>query len=135
MNAEDFIQKQLEEIKTQRRLLGESHPDIANSMNALALYFHHVIRNHEEALNFHTQALTILQAQPDNTHDVEMAVTIVDIGNVYRILGSTEAAISKYTEALRIFQANRIPETHPAVGAASRGMRLLQRTNNSTNFL
>mmetsp|Transcript_15400 Transcript_15400/g.21056 ORF Transcript_15400/g.21056 Transcript_15400/m.21056 type:complete len:139 (-) Transcript_15400:137-553(-) len=134
-HAEHFIQQQMEEINSQQNRLGKSHPDVANSMNVLALYFHHVIRNHQEALSFHTQAMDILKAQPVQTCDVEIAVTMVDIGNVYRATGKNEQAVSHFMAALRIFRENKVPETHPAVCGATQGVCLLQRTDELTRRL
>eukprot|EP00957_Ditylum_brightwellii_P024972 1888294-Ditylum_brightwellii.AAC.1 len=124
---DNFIQQQIEEIYRQQHRLGKSHPEVAESLNVLALYFRHVARNYKEALKLHTEALDILKVQPAHTQNMELAVTIVDIGDIHRILGDYETAKSKYTEALRISMAINIPKSHPAVGGATRGLRILCR--------
>eukprot|EP00957_Ditylum_brightwellii_P187520 14280658-Ditylum_brightwellii.AAC.1 len=128
-HVENFIQHQKEEINNTRNRLGTSHPEVARSLSTLALYFYHVIRNLDEALNALTQALEIFKVQPEHTCDLELAVTIVDIGDIYRAMGNHEKAVFKYKEALKIFRENDISESHPAVCGATRGVMLLRRTN------
>eukprot|EP00957_Ditylum_brightwellii_P101717 7752131-Ditylum_brightwellii.AAC.1 len=62
-HTDNSPQHQIEEISRQESRLGKSHPDVAKSLNTLALYVHHAIRNHEEALTLHAWALEIFKAQ------------------------------------------------------------------------
>eukprot|EP00957_Ditylum_brightwellii_P190075 14470302-Ditylum_brightwellii.AAC.1 len=63
-HTDNFHQHQIEEIIRQEIRLVKLHPDVAENHNTLALYVHHVFRNHEEALVLHARVLDIFSAQP-----------------------------------------------------------------------
>mmetsp|Transcript_38619 Transcript_38619/g.78765 ORF Transcript_38619/g.78765 Transcript_38619/m.78765 type:complete len:178 (-) Transcript_38619:86-619(-) len=127
--TDSFVKKHLAELEARKKSLGDTHPAVAEIYSILGLFHHHVISDHEMSLSYHLQALQILRTASlsDESCEVELAVTLTDVGNVCRSLGDDEGAMSSYQEALHIFAgcSPSVPESHPGVGAARRGMSML----------
>ena len=129
--TDDFVIKHHAELSSRITTHGESHPAVAEMYGILGLFHHHVLSDQLAALNYHRQALqTLRQAQlSHHSCQLEMAITLTDIGNVYRSSGDDDRAKSSYQEALSIFSRCTPPlsDCHPALNAARRGILKLSR--------
>ena len=123
-----FVEDHLNELEEKKAQLGEWHPKIAEILNILGLFHHHALDDQPSALHYHVQALDIYKSQRDQCSlQKEIAVTILDIGNVHRSMGNNEQAVASYESALRIFSQNGFPASHPLVSSATRSLSRLTR--------
>uniref|UniRef100_A0A7S1Z6L2 Kinesin light chain n=1 Tax=Trieres chinensis TaxID=1514140 RepID=A0A7S1Z6L2_TRICV len=127
LSPDSFVGTQKEALVECRRLHGNDHPKVAELLSVLGLFYHHVVHDFESALVHHEEALVVLRSQPGDSHKVEVAVTLTDIGNVYRSMGDHPRALSSYEEAIAAFTATSTNENHPSLQAANRGISMLTR--------
>mmetsp|Transcript_9022 Transcript_9022/g.12477 ORF Transcript_9022/g.12477 Transcript_9022/m.12477 type:complete len:147 (-) Transcript_9022:364-804(-) len=125
--SSDIIAQHEQELECRRRRFGESHPAVAETLNILGLFYHHVTRDQLKSLHYHEEALDILRAQPGSFYSADKAVTLTDLGNVYRAMNNGEKALTSYEEALVLFHEIQVPEQHPAFLSAYRGVEMLRR--------
>lgn len=64
--------------------------------------------------------------------EVEVAVTLTDMGNVLRGMGRCEEAVNAYRQAMIIFEEKATSRNHPSIQAASRGLAMLRAYSTST---
>lgn len=79
---------------------GENHPKVAEALNVLGLYHHHMSRNHELSLQYHERALNIFTNCENSSVSRQLSITTTDVGNVYRSMGKKEKASEFYNKAL-----------------------------------
>uniref|UniRef100_A0A7S2EIT6 Uncharacterized protein n=1 Tax=Trieres chinensis TaxID=1514140 RepID=A0A7S2EIT6_TRICV len=79
--------------------LNENRENDAVALNRLALFCRHVEHDLPRALEYHMNALVALRSQAISASNVEIAVTLTDIGNVYTLLNDTRSARAAFEEA------------------------------------
>mmetsp|Transcript_7579 Transcript_7579/g.11122 ORF Transcript_7579/g.11122 Transcript_7579/m.11122 type:complete len:269 (-) Transcript_7579:4-810(-) len=107
------------ELATRRSTLGNDHIDVAETLNALALVNHYMTDDQEEALRCHTEALHIfnLRKNTPDYSDANVALTLSDIGNVYRKRGNYIDAASFYMKSVQTYRLSGMNDEHPRVHA------------------
>ena len=102
------------EIRDRKNELGIKHSLVAESLNALALTYHHTMNDHETAMQMHCEARHILEAQEQSQQNlIELAITIGDIGNCFWKKGDYESARNQYMRSLQFFENCQICRNHP----------------------
>lgn len=95
---------------------GPSHPETAEAMNSLGLFYHHVVCDQEKALEYHNKALHVLMREESVTsHVKQIAETMADIGNAYGKMGKTEIANAFYSRALCVYKISGARENYHRV--------------------
>lgn len=126
-----FIKERLDELRDKQAQLGYHHPDVAETLNVLGLYHHHVTNDQTAALQFHQQALHILEALQEHpgetTDELSIGITLTDVGNVYKCLGKYEKSKSAYEDALSSFKRIGLNNDHPRVLSTIRCMKRINR--------
>uniref|UniRef100_A0A7R9WJE2 Kinesin light chain n=1 Tax=Pseudictyota dubia TaxID=2749911 RepID=A0A7R9WJE2_9STRA len=120
------IEAHKRELEHTRGVLGQNHPRVAELLSMIGLYHQHMEHNLEAALTHFEQALAVLYTQPEGICEVEIAVALTDIGNVYRSMNVNDEAVAKYRQALAIFEEKGTSANHPSIGAIHRGLDLLK---------
>lgn len=97
-------------LAIREEVLGSVHPDVANSLNALAL-LSRIQNNFEQAEKFHLQALTIRKKTLGLEHP-STVISLNNLGVLYRIQGKYGQAAPLLQQALNIRERVLGPE-HP----------------------
>mmetsp|Transcript_28357 Transcript_28357/g.32614 ORF Transcript_28357/g.32614 Transcript_28357/m.32614 type:complete len:159 (-) Transcript_28357:252-728(-) len=126
------------ELKEKRKSVGDNHPSVAKLLNMIALKYFYFLNNTQEALRYHFQALNILrinsvnEARTSPIHS-DIAITLIDVGNVYRRQADYTRANISYQEALDIFrsseQQGNLRGNYHNVFAALRGIGQTSRSS------
>uniref|UniRef100_A0A7S2GS08 Kinesin light chain n=1 Tax=Helicotheca tamesis TaxID=374047 RepID=A0A7S2GS08_9STRA len=128
----DIATKFERELTARICALGEDHPAVAETLNALGLICHHMINDQEKALGCHTRALRIFQLQKREAYPyTDVALTLSDIANVYRKQGDFEKAIRAFIESVDTFRQGGIGDDHPRVQSALVSLAQLRPRTNS----
>ena len=131
----DLIENLTAEIRTRERMFGINHPCLAESLNSLALVYHHMLNESKLALRYHQQALKVLTiAREEGTSDIDreeltirLAVTTSDIANAHWALHNDKAAKDTFVRALALLEEEKIPENHPRAYAIRNRLSALYR--------
>lgn len=118
---ENLIDKLTLEIQTHKIMYGAVHPSVAESLNSLALVYHHMLNDSAQALEYHQQALSVLTTvRTTGTSHIEekdlaikIAVTTSDIANAQWALSHHEDAEQTFADALNLLEQENIPKSHP----------------------
>jgi len=118
---ENLIDKLTIEIQTHKIMHGEVHPSVAESLNSLALVYHHMLNDSAQALEYHQQALNVLTTvrTRGTSHigekdlAIKIAVTTSDIANAQWALSHHEDAEQTFADALDLLEQENIPKSHP----------------------
>ena len=126
------------ELNVRQQTHGLCHPCLAESLNSMALVHLHMLHNPEKALQYHSEAFTILLCAYKNgiengsmeQHDREhlsksLAVTYSDIGNVKWALRDFKNAEKAYKQSLELFRTENLPELHPARYSVRHRLKIL----------
>jgi len=116
-------------------MFGINHPCLAESLNSLALVYHHMLNESKLALRYHQQALKVLTiAREEGTSDIDreeltvrLAVTTSDIANAHWALHNDKAAKDTFVRALALLEEEKIPENHPRAYAIRNRLSALYR--------
>ena len=124
-----FLEERLEELRDKQAEHGYLHPDVAETLNVLGLYHHHVTNDQPAALQFHQQALQVLevlQEHPDHSiNELSIGITLTDVGNVYKCLGKYDKAKRAYVDALSSFKLLGLNNDHPRVLSTKRCLKTI----------
>jgi hypothetical protein len=109
------------EKRTREITYGFNHPFLAESLNSLALVYHHMAKDSKQALKYHKQALNVLMAAREvGIADMDkrevtilLAVTTSDIANVHWALHHHKVAKETFFHALALLEEEHIPQSHP----------------------
>eukprot|EP00979_Chaetoceros_neogracilis_P017995 scaffold10547_cov268-Chaetoceros_neogracile.AAC.4 len=109
------------EKRTREITYGFNHPFLAESLNSLALVYHHMVKDSKQALKYHEQALNVLMAAREvGIADMDkrevtilLAVTTSDIANVHWALHHHKVAKETFFHALALLEEEHIPQSHP----------------------
>jgi len=131
----DLIENLTVEIRSRERIYGLNHPYLAESLNSLALVYHHMLNNSKLALRYHQQALKVLTiAREEGSSDIDreeltirLAVTTSDIANAHWALHNDKAAKDTFVRALALLEEEKIPENHPRAYAIINRLSALHR--------
>ena len=96
----------------QRAVLGERHPDVANSLNNIGVAYN-AKGEHDKAIEYHEKALAIQRAVLGERHP-DVATSLNNIGSAYNAKGEHDKAIEYLEKALAIQRAV-LGERHPDV--------------------
>ncbi|MEM6252881.1 MAG: CHAT domain-containing protein [Cyanobacteria bacterium P01_D01_bin.156] len=117
--AEPLYQRALQ---IREAVLGESHPDVANSLNNLAFLYQNQ-GNYSAAESLHQRALQIREtALGENYPDV--ANSLNNLAELYRVQDDSDTAESLHQRALQIRETT-LGENHPDVAASLNNLALL----------
>jgi len=131
----DLIENLTVEIQSRERMYGLNHPCLAESLNSLALVYHHMLNNSKLALRYHQQALKVLTiAREESRSDIDreeltirLAVTTSDIANAHWALHNYKAAEDTFVGALTLLEEEKIPGNHPRAYAIINRLNALYR--------
>jgi len=84
------------ELKIRIASYGEDHPKVAETMNVLGLYYHHMAKDYSTALFYHQRALHVLTSWESGCLVEDIAVTLTDIGNIQDLTGDHEGALKSF---------------------------------------
>lgn len=108
------------ELTDRKYILGDNHPDVAETHNILGIIKHHVYGNHEEALSHHREALSILSSQKlVDEYFIDIGITQSDLGNVLWKMGNFVEAIISYIKAFILLKYANVDDLHPVVHSIS----------------
>ena len=93
-----------------RRLFGDSHPDIAMSLNNVGGTYG-ALGQHQKALEYKLQALEICRATLGESHPTT-AMSLNNVGGTYGALGQHQKAMEYELQALEIRRAS-LGKSHP----------------------
>jgi tetratricopeptide (TPR) repeat protein len=99
----------LQALELRKKLLGNEHPDVAISLNNLALLYNTQGR-YEEAELLYLQALELRKKVMSEDHP-DVATSYFNLGGLYHQQGQYQKAKSLYLPALHIYQ-QRLGQTH-----------------------
>jgi tetratricopeptide (TPR) repeat protein len=102
--------------------LGSEHPDVANSLNNLALLYSNM-GSYEKALPLYQRALDIRENVLGPEHP-SVATTLNNLALLYSNMGSYEKALPLYQRALDI-RENVLGPEHPSVATTLNNLALL----------
>jgi len=107
------------ELAARTCALGEEHPAVAETLNALGLIYHHMVDDQEQALEYHARALQIFQLQRGDSYScTDVALTFSDIANVHRKKGDYERAAKAFMDSVSTFREGGIGDNHPRLQSA-----------------
>jgi len=109
-------------LELRRRALGETHPNVATSLNNLA-YLYDAQGLYSEAEPLYKQALKILRDMWGNTHP-NVATSLNNLAEIYRSQGRYNEAESLYKQALEL-RKRLLGEAHPDVATTLNNLALL----------
>ena len=114
-NNQDRILSLQRELHQRKRNFGINHISVAETLNALALTYHHMKNDHETAIQIHYEAKHILEGQQERSQQilVNLAITVGDIGNCFCKKGDYQSARNEYMTSLQFFETCQISENHP----------------------
>jgi len=103
------------ELDKQMSHLGNAHPKVAETLNAIGLAHHHMTNNQDEAFCYHRRALEIFRAQPEKNKEnlLNIALTLADIGNCHWKRKEYDQANKFFSEASAVFEQCKISKTDP----------------------
>jgi len=135
-----FRQSFQDDIARNAATYGSDHPAVAESQNALGLFYHHVSHEPEKALSCHVKALKIyksinsslssrqhahrLQKEDEDTI-INMGITVTDIGNVQWARGDYKKAIWAFEDSLAVFIWAGLDDNHPRIVSTQNRLNLL----------
>jgi tetratricopeptide (TPR) repeat protein len=120
-----ILENCITQLKSARETLGEDHKEAADYWSALGLCRMHTQRDMVEALPCFEKSLRIYRK---NQLRRDVANTLLDVGICLERMDRTTEALEKYQEAMSIFEALQIPETHPQVWSTKRALARLGRS-------
>jgi tetratricopeptide (TPR) repeat protein len=100
----------LEALSIRREILGESHPDYAQSLNNLALLYQSM-GDYARAEPLYSQAMEILKKALGESHP-NYATSLDNLASLYRSMGDYARAEPLYRQALEIWK-KALGESHP----------------------
>lgn len=145
--VQELIKKLREEITYRTRLFGEQQ-GVAESYNSLALVYHHMLRDSQQALKYHREAMRILtkvKNDPDSSCTkqdpsfirlgvtakqdiaIRLGVTACDIGNAQWALHKHKEAEKTFHQSISYLDEGGVPETHPRYLAIKNRLTTLYR--------
>ncbi|GCA68575.1 regulatory protein AfsR [Microcystis aeruginosa NIES-2519] len=117
-------------LEVTRRRLGEEHPDVAYSLNDLALLYEHQGR-HEEAEPLYLQALEFSQRRSGENHP-SVATFLNNLAGLYEFQGKYEEAEPLYLQALEL-KKQLLGENHSSVATSLNNLALLYHSQGKYN--
>ncbi len=127
--VEEAERQFLEAISIQHRVLGTSHPDLANTLHNFAILLTSK-GEREEAETVFRQVVAMWRELLGNQHPF-LAASLVNLGVILKDQGKLDEAEPIYREAIEI-QRSALGDNHPDLGATLYNFaKLLQAENNS----
>ncbi|GFH56243.1 predicted protein [Chaetoceros tenuissimus] len=131
---EELTKKLREEITYRTRLYGEQQ-SVAESYNSLALVYHHMLRDSQQALKYHREAMRILTKVKNNPNSsctkqdiaIRLGVTACDIGNAQWALHKHKEAEKTFHQSISYLDEGGVPENHPRYLAIKNRLTTLYR--------
>ncbi|NEO45275.1 MAG: tetratricopeptide repeat protein [Moorea sp. SIO4A3] len=120
--AEPWYQQCLE---ITRNRLGQNHPDVAESLNKLAVIYWYLGR-YDEAEPLYKQALEMRTQLLGDDH-TDVATSLNNLGLLYWYLGRYDQAEALYQQALEIYQ-HLLGHYHPSVATSLNNLGLLYKS-------
>jgi tetratricopeptide (TPR) repeat protein len=111
-------------LSIEQKSLGNEHPNVATSLNNLALLYNNQGR-YEKAEPLFQQALSIQQKVLGEEHP-DVATSLYNLGSLYHDQGKYDQAETLYQQALVIRQ-KAFGKEHPAVASSLNNLALLYR--------
>ena len=102
------------ELRERKKNFGINHFSVAETLNSIGLVCHHMMNDHETAIQMHDEAKRILEMQEQTQQNLfDLAITIGDLGNCYWKKGDYTSAKNQYMQSMQFFENCQISETHP----------------------
>merc|ERR1719491_1052866 len=131
-----LFQTLMDDIKQNGAVFGLDHPAVAESENALGLFYHHISHEPKKALSCHVKALKICKAANSSSMQhltqqkledgmIQMGITITDIGNVQWALGDYKKAMWAFEDSLAVFLSAGLEHNHPRIVSTQNRLNLL----------
>jgi C4-dicarboxylate-specific signal transduction histidine kinase len=112
-----------EAISLQKQVLGAEHPDVANSLNTLAVICR-AQGDYEKAKQLHEKALAVREKTLGSEH-ADVADSLNNLASIYQAQGDTEKA-QQYLQRAQAIINKVFDENHPTAQIISRNYLKLQ---------
>ncbi len=109
-------------LEIRKNILGDSHPDVAQSLNNLAELYRAMGR-YEEALPRFQDALTMRKKHLGDSHP-DVATSLNNLAGLYRAMGRYEESLPRYQDALAM-RKKHLGDSHPDVATSLNNLAAL----------